>query len=300
MRKIWIFLIMLGVLLSPPALAFGPRTHFGLMGDLCAESNDWPNKRLCCVEHYDACITGNVLTDSTVFHYVTSFRKYQGTHNWGNYERCVETARDREEEAFCVGVGLHLAQDSVSHNMYVPETTQHWSLFAEAVTHPFIESNLDNDYIRKNPNMDTDLTYYLSDENLIKFCGGEDNTNPDNIMYRSTGMDLHWECNAVVGAVSEGGMYQSVFLAGWFMNTGYDIFIKLSDFLPALDWQPYEQKAKELSRQVFQDNPPRQYDPTGFEALNLAEVGYKFVTWIIIIALAILIMVIIIRRVRKR
>lgn len=273
------------------ALALGPRTHVALLNELCNEDYSWPNKNLCCEQHKDICMAGMLETDRDVFHYFTDFKKYEVDHSWNTVKQCFAVARDSSERAWCEGNALHLAMDSISHNEFIPDQTEKWVIFAEPVTHVFLESGIDDRY----PSVQDETTVYLSEEILSKYCKGT-----DSIAYRSTGKVSDWECDALAGSVSQGGMYQSVFLVGPLMNAGYQAFIKVSGLLPTIAWEPYSEKAKALARQVFQDSWPTQYDPTGYEALGLANLGWEVLSTIIIIALVVLILIYGRRIIKKR
>lgn len=289
MSKKSIMLVLMLILMASPTWALGPWTHVAITQEVCEESTSWPNKKLCCEEHMDACMFGLMMADATVFHYVTNFKKYQLMHNWATDEKCFEYARDREEEAFCVGLTLHSAQDSLSHNYWVPDSVKNSKVIAEAVAHPFVESKIDDEYRQKYPNLEYDTTYYLREENIDKFCLGE-----DSILNRASGLDLSWECNALAGAVSKGGMYQQVFLVGPLMNYAYKAFIKVSALAPIPKWRPYEEDAKKFTRQALQDQWPildasgKPLDPTGYDSLKLSNIGWRILSVMLIISLAVI------------
>jgi hypothetical protein len=113
-------------------------------------------------------------------------------------------------------------------------------------------------------------------------------------------MDLSWECDALAGAVSKGGMYQSVFLIGPLINYGYKAFIAFSGYLPHVEWSGYEQQAKELSRQAFRDIMPTQHDPTGYQALRIANMGYWIVATLFIMGASIFIIRRIVRYIKQK
>jgi len=293
MKKQLILVLFAVLLLSFDVRSFGPWTHTAMLQELCAEPDDWPYKKLCC-NNLDACMFGLLETDATVFHYVTNFKKYQLMHSWATPDKCLEYARNEGERAVCIGMALHCAQDSISHNRFVPDSVKNSKVIAEAIAHPFVESKVDDEYRAKHPNLEYDTTYYLRDENIDKYCKG-----PDSIINRAAGLDLSWECDALAGAVSKGGMYQSVFLVGPLMNYGYKLFIKVSALVPVPKWYPYEQDAKEFSRMVFRDEWPRQLDPTGYESLRLSNIGWYILQWIVIISLVVVLVKTLKRRSKK-
>lgn len=293
MKLNWVFgvCVLMLFLTMNSALAYGPRTHVTLLDQLCAESNSWPNKGLCCGQYKDFCMAGMLETDRDVFHYFTNFKKYELDHSWNTVTNCFKVARDAPERAWCEGIALHLTMDSISHNEYIPDQTKQWVIFPQPVTHVFLESGIDDLY----PSVQDEATVYLSPEILNKYCKGT-----DSISYRSTGKESDWECDALAGAVSKGGMYQSVFLVGSLMNWGYQAFITVSGLLPTIPFQSYEDLSKELCRQTFQDIWPTQYDPTGYEALGLANLGWNVLSMLIIIAMVVVIGINVFKLIKRR
>ena len=280
MRKLFFILPMLLLLLffmPKPAAAFGPDTHVALMQELCSESYSWPNKDLCCNQYKDQCMLGLLETDATVFYYGTSFHKYQVMHSWDTVDKCFEYAKDQGEKAVCVGMSIHNSEDAVSHNFFVPDVTKQWLAFPEELVHPFAESSIDSRYRAEYPMLEADITGYLSDANVKRYC-----SDKGSIINRATGLDLSWECGALAGAVSKGGFYQSVFLVGPLMNYAYKGFIAISGLLPINNWDTYSSQAKVFAREAFQGQYERTYDPSGYTSLQLANFGWQIARMVLV------------------
>jgi len=75
----------------------------------------------------------------TVIYYYTSGAKYEATHSWRFQKAMMETASDSCEQAFAYGIAAHLIQDSVSHNIFIPEQIRA-TLVPNYVIHPIKEA----------------------------------------------------------------------------------------------------------------------------------------------------------------
>lgn len=292
MKKPLIFSLVF-VLLATSVLALGPRTHTQWLNEVCADSS-WtsPDKELCCVKQQDACYIGMTSTDRDVFHYVSDFKKYAKDHSWATYFNCRQQAalaNSERDMAYCVGLGIHLTMDGVSHNSMIPAQVVTWKTISEPIAHIVLESGLDDKYAAT----DAQNGRYFTTSNVDYFC-----RSPNSIATRSTGVQSTWECGALADAVANGANYQSkVFIAGPVMNFVYQGFIKISGLFPLINWEPYHQEALTLVKGTLQGSYPTvEYpDPTGYEALDIANYGYKLTTSLIVVGLAIAVLYFIVK-----
>lgn len=295
MKKLPFILALVLLVSAVSVLGYGPRTHTQIWNEICADkSYSSPDKDLCCMQEPDACVFGMTSTDRDVFHYLSDFKKYQKDHSWATYSTCrqkaAESGSDREM-AYCVGLGLHLTMDSISHNVMIPDQVMAWGAIQEPLAHVVSESGVDDKY----PATDKQNALYFTPQNIQFFC-----KSSSSIATRSTGVQSTWECDALADAVSNGANYQSrYFIAGPIMNFAYQVFIKISGLFPLEPWEPHHQQSLALCKQTLQGNyPTTQFpDPTGYEALDIANIGYKIMITVVEIGLVIAILFFIIKAV---
>jgi hypothetical protein len=141
LRKLLILWML--VLLLPIASAFGPNLHYTITREGVKDdtSYDTPLKQLCS-QYWDACRAGMEAPDVAVIYYYTSYKSYKATHDWNWQEKLMELANTPEEEAFAIGVGIHLVEDSVSHNFFVPSKIRKYKL-NDFIIHPVVELRID-------------------------------------------------------------------------------------------------------------------------------------------------------------
>lgn len=131
------------LLLIPVATAFGPNLHYTITKEATKDDMTYttPLKELCS-QYWDACRAGMEAPDVAVIYYYTSYKSYKATHDWNWQEKLMELAKTPEEEAFAIGVGLHLTEDGVSHNFFVPEKIRKYKL-NDFIIHPVVELRID-------------------------------------------------------------------------------------------------------------------------------------------------------------
>jgi len=138
-------LILLSELSVYPAYAWGPNTHITMTKQalfravntslIIQQINSYPDAFYC----------GLLFPDISVLYYYTEFESYQATHSWLFYRRLLEEATTVEEKVFAYGVAIHLIQDSVAHNEWVPMKIRQ-TFGSNFYTHPLVEAGVENLY----------------------------------------------------------------------------------------------------------------------------------------------------------
>jgi hypothetical protein len=148
-------LTILAVLLClSPVLAFGPNTHVWLTDQICNEATS-ANVKMCCTKHMQEFRAGCVLSDITVVYYYTNGgANYIGTHNWNFFNNVRSQIPLGDEAGFCFGLGIgnHLIEDAVSHNVIVPDAMTKYGL-PNGIIHPVVESEIELQIIKNHPEL---------------------------------------------------------------------------------------------------------------------------------------------------
>lgn len=119
--KIFAATLLMILLVSPIAMAWGPYTH-GYINKMAIDDPNFRGQIADTIrnyrEYYDACF---IASDITVWYYYTSGSRYEATHSWEFQEEFMSKATRPQEKACAYGIAAHLIQDSVSHNEFVPK-----------------------------------------------------------------------------------------------------------------------------------------------------------------------------------
>ena len=139
-------LLLLPLLLSTVATAWGPATHAEITRDLLNDSEGNWILELCNKdqETREAFMIGSEIPDITVVYYFESGgAKYRATHNWNFQQDVMLQANNDREKAFAYGIAQHLISDSIAHQDVVPASIEsngipNWLL------HPLLEQKYDS------------------------------------------------------------------------------------------------------------------------------------------------------------
>lgn len=96
-----------------------PNTHFSLTNQCLAEENDTLIAQII-LDNWDACLSGLEYPDVGIFYYYTDFKEYAGLHNYNIVDELLRNSPDDKHRAFAYCYKIHLAEDAISHNYYVP------------------------------------------------------------------------------------------------------------------------------------------------------------------------------------
>lgn len=222
-------------------------------------------------ENRDACYCGLAYADVSVFYYFTNFKVYKGTHNYNTATRVLELAETDRERAFAYCWKLHLAQDGVSHNTYVPTAIRRTKV-PNYVIHPIKELGIEGHHL-----------------NTISPRMMEIHEEFDSLVEEATGRDWRPEAERLNTIIGGGAFYSRAFVVGesetlWgkIQNAFYAMLAKIFTEEEAID---YITLTKEATHEVLNGQTPA-FDPSGEIALKNAD---KSVNWIIYGAAGILI-----------
>ena len=237
-----------------PSLAWGPNTHVVITKQAL---NLAGNSSLIVQQiqaHPDAFWCGLLFPDISVLYYYTKFESYQATHNWLFYRRLLEEASTVEERVFAYGVAVHLIQDSVAHNIYVPMKIRQ-TLGSNFYTHPLIEAAVENRYF--------DVTTSGALEQVDRFLP---------LANKVLGRDV----------ADMAYTFRQIIRAGAFYSEAYkppdvpfwDLYGQAAGFIAGLygveDHGDYLKTAIELTVRFLQRGETPVLDPTGVEELTRA------------------------------
>ena len=260
MKKPILFLsltiLIMFTLITPlqPVQAWGPNTHVVITKRALNRADADGIVVALIKAHPDAFYCGLLFPDIAVLYYYTQFESYKSTHNWLFYRRLIEEAKTDEERVFAYGVAVHLIQDSVAHNSYIPYKIKQ-TLGSNLYTHPLVEASVEAKHI--------DLTTSGSLEVVDKFLP---------LAQKVLGRD-----------VSEMTfLFRDIIRAGTFYDDAYappdiplwDLYGSASAVAQRLygvdDVEPYLDEAVSLTVEFMDRGETPLLDPTGIDALKAA------------------------------
>jgi hypothetical protein len=255
---------------------------------------------------------GMMYPDVTVIYYYTEWKSYRATHAWTFQDELWRQAQDSNDDrakAFALGVAVHLLQDSITHNFWIPEKIR-GTFVQNNIIHPLSEGLLETRLISEDP-----LTQAMSIHSFELWNRPFDGCK---YFYRDWKggylSPVEW-ADEVLGRTAqdsftdEASTFNTILSGGEFYTKGYvipqaggwwSIYRGFSDFIRPLvstkDADKYINQTISATVDFFRygrgDDPEAfigQYDPTGYDALKAAD-NYV-VTWtiaIVIIVIAIL------------
>lgn len=138
-------LLIFSIFYYPSVSAFGPHTHFNITMSALAKSEHTLIKKII-EDNYDACLAGLAYPDVGIFEYFTNFKEYQSLHSYNTVNEMLRIARNDRDRAFAYCFKIHLAQDAISHNYFVPEAIRSTKL-PNYIIHPIHELKIEGRYI---------------------------------------------------------------------------------------------------------------------------------------------------------
>jgi hypothetical protein len=254
-------LVVVGVAIFPAdALAWGPATHLDFSMQLLSGAAVLvPTVRRLVTRRKRDFIYGSLAADSVVGKNRASNLTH--CHSWNVALQLLEEARtvDESHEAFVLGYLSHLGADVVAHNRFVPDrVVAHYR--ALGVGHLYWEARFDNRLVYENPKVHN-LWKSISRESFPKFDRFlADRLEPtlfshrisSNIYHRSLGVQRNrpW-C----------GLFNHIDVKSKFTLGHREVY----------RWRKY---SVAMAAQVLNDPHGarlHKYDPTGYEALRVAE-----------------------------
>jgi hypothetical protein len=141
-----VFMILLSL---DVALSWMPESHAMFLESARSQYPNTPVGKI--INQYpDDAIACNILTDISVFYYFSEGftaigKEYKATHSTLLCEKMVELAGNDPQKLACAyGVCGHHVQDSVSHNMMVPDTIKR-TMIPNGIIHALVEEKINDE-----------------------------------------------------------------------------------------------------------------------------------------------------------
>lgn len=128
--------------------AWGPISHCGLVASALKQVGSCEALTLTQGDLGRWFYIGTIFPDITVLHYYTTFKKYESTHDFVWYHDLWNVASQTgsdEAKAFALGVGTHLIQDAIVHNVYMPLKIR-TTLMQNNIIHPLTEGMIEGKF----------------------------------------------------------------------------------------------------------------------------------------------------------
>lgn len=144
--------IFMSLLLLPLGSSPGPNLHLNGLDEILADPtvNDTLIANMIN-ENYDACLAGLEYPDVGIFEYYTNFKAYAQLHDYNVVEEMLRVARNDRDKTFAYCYKIHLAEDSPSHNFYVPAAIRRTKL-PNYIIHPIQELKVEGRYLDPRAN----------------------------------------------------------------------------------------------------------------------------------------------------
>lgn len=221
-KIVLVSLLVFLVLLMPIAQSAGPSTHVHI-DDIVLSSPELQGTNFVKIstENKECFMFGEMATDVVIVHYINSYlnqggSKYEVTHVWNFYEDLANSATDDCERAVAYGVAVHLIEDFLWHNVFVPDMIRTYML-PNLPIHPIGEGLIETyvmkayprtfEDMRRSLDIATDITHPNYRPDLIDFM--------QNAVLTPTGgkkLDMKIEILRMKEAIaSPTGFYSSLF-----------------------------------------------------------------------------------------
>lgn len=203
----------------------------------------------------DACYSGLVYADVGIFYYYTNFKQYAGLHNYNVVDEMLRIARNDRDRAFAYCYKLHLAEDSISHNFYIPAQIKKTKL-PNYIIHPIMELKVEGYYL--TPTAQRLMERHKEFDWLVEQATGKDwSVDADNL-------------NSILGG---GEFYEKAYAhesTTWFGRAQNGLYKIIALFVSDKSTVDYQNLAIQEARGVLRGET-NQYDPSGEAALNSAD-----------------------------
>ncbi len=238
--------------------AWGPNTHL----NITLASLDGENETLIAQiinDNFDACLVGLAYPDVGIFEYFTNFKAYQGLHDYNTFDELMRIARNDRDRAFNYCYKIHLSEDGISHNFFVPAAIKRTKL-PNYILHAIQELKIESRYLDPRA------------QRLM-----EKHAEFDGQVAKATGRDWSSEAaklNTILGGSDFYDKAYSPDTTTWFgrvQNWMYTVVGKVVSEETGVD---YYNLAIAESMSVLRGETPS-IDPSGEEALNKADAETK-------------------------
>lgn len=262
---------------------------------------------------------GMMYPDVTVIYYYTEWKAYSATHAWEFQRRLWQDAITRQSEqgmAFALGVGVHLIQDSVTHNFWVPTKIRN-TFIQNNIIHPLSEGFLEAKLASEDP-----LAEAVASTAFMAWNVPFDDTNAWFDAEKGRNLTPAEWCETILGSpefLDECSLFNDILYGGEFYQKGFAIpesggwwsFYKgfsnvVKNFVSVKDADPYIEQSIRVTVDWFRsgkgDSPQAfigQSDPTGYASLKSADAYVVNYTVLMVFAVLVIIVVYYYRKYRK-
>jgi hypothetical protein len=249
MKRIFIFLFLFAFLAAslPKASAFFTLSHeyWTLKG--FEEINSALTQQ--CRPYLSQTVDGVIAADVPVLHYFDNqFNSYISTHTRGSgYQACLDETRgatDQDLRCMCVGIGLHIVQDTYSHTSIglVPKYLKA-NVAPNLFGHMAIEHDFENKHIAylkqiQDPIVISGELKSFDDHMLCTFFEKGSPNCPDapgdpryyQLLNEMSGIDMRNDLNLFHGGYTKSGFYDTVYnerikLPLWFWGLSIGLIV---------------------------------------------------------------------------
>jgi len=262
---------------------------------------------------------GLMYPDVTVIYYYTQWVAYSSTHAWEFQRRLWQRAYDAGSEramAFALGVGVHLLQDCITHNYWIPQRIR-TTFVQNNIIHPLSEGFVETRLAGSGT-----LGALARTLSINAFSKWNEKFDDGTVLSDYTPVELCEETLGYLGFEDEAATFNTILQGGEFYTKGYAIpeagglwtmYRWISDILKSLpfitatpDADPYINKTIEVTVEWFMNGPPDnpqaivgEYDPTGEEALKSADAFVVNTTIMTTVAFFVIVFLYYYRKVKK-
>lgn len=297
------------------AYCWGPVTHIYYTRKAMQNAKGFPLASIV-ENNWDWFLTGLMFPDVTVIYYYTSWVSYSATHAWRFQTKLWEDAVAKHSEkakAFAIGVGVHLIQDCITHNHYIPMKIRA-TLVQNNIIHPLTEGFVETKLIS-----DPEMGYLVQVESTRAFVNWKAPLDDSDAFLKPDGTYMtciEW-ANKILGEgwdfSKEAATFDTILSQGTFYSKGFAIpretggwwafYGAISDiiskFVSVEDADPYIQQSIIATERYLKSDEnyggqPQQFigefDPTGYDSLKVADSYVVNLTIIVVVAFVVIVL----------
>lgn len=266
----FVFLILLvGIIQIKDVESLGPDTHKNITDFILFEKNPdgsfVENGIIAQLirDNYDACMNGLIYADKYIFDYFSNFVLYQEAHDYNTWDRLInDCAKNDRDRVFGYCGKFHLAEDTISHQNYIPVKIKKTKLPNWAIHAP---SELALDGLHITPGTSRIMEGHEEFDALYECASGRPDDGRAERLNRLIGGNKFYQ----EGYVTQGETLWAKLQKGFFRVLAHTPLVKKDDSVP------YVELAKSNARQILRGTNPSG-DPSGEQALRNADRNANF------------------------
>ena len=264
--------VLILILYTKNVESWGPNFHLNVTTEGLMESEPTLIKQLI-VDNLDGCYAGLIYADVGIFYYYTNFKLYRGLHNYNTVDEILRLAENNKERAFAYCFKIHLAEDSISHNFFVPAAIKRTKI-PNYIIHPIVELRIEGLYLNPIANrlMERHAEY-------------------DKLVEKATGRDWSSEASKLNTILGGGNFYTQAFAADsstFIGRTQNKLFKFVALFVSDKSVIDYYRLSVDAAKGVIRGET-NNLDPSGEKALREADKSTQLTLYIVTILIIIVI-----------